>query len=213
MIPPLDFIPVAEETGLIVPIGRWVLLEACRTAASWPSNGTALGISVNVSGAQLAGDDVVDAVRVALDDSGIDPERLTIELTESVLIDDVEAVLPALEGLKELGVTIAIDDFGTGYSSLAYLRKFPLDHLKIDRAFIRDLTGASGDRSLARSIVDLAGVLGLSAVAEGVETAEQADLLTALACDFAQGYHFSRPIEPGELSALIAQGPVASEIA
>jgi diguanylate cyclase (GGDEF)-like protein/PAS domain S-box-containing protein len=210
IVPPLEFIPLAEETGLIVPIGRWVLNEACRVAASWPDNGTPLRINVNLSGAQLAGDDVVDAVRCALESAGLAPERLVLELTESVLLDDIEQVTPALAGLKELGVSIAIDDFGTGYSSLAYLKRFPVDHLKIDRAFIRDLGDAvSSEHSLARSIVDLAGLMGLSAVAEGVETAQQADLLQALDCDFAQGFHFSRPVAQDELYRLIANGPVA----
>jgi diguanylate cyclase (GGDEF)-like protein/PAS domain S-box-containing protein len=213
IVSPLEFIPLAEETGLIVRIGRWVLNEACRVAASWPDNGTPLQINVNVSGAQIAGDDVVDAVSSALDATGLPPERLVLELTESVLLDDFERVTPTLADLKALGVSIAIDDFGTGYSSLAYLKRFPVDHLKIDRAFIKDLGDTvSGEHSLARSIIDLAGVLGLSAVAEGVETADQADLLEALSCDFAQGFHFSRPIDQDELHRLIANGRLPSAL-
>ncbi len=204
LVPPPEFIPTAEETGLIVPIGRWVLREACRTAVAWPDGEQGpVAVNVNVSGVQLLADDVVAVVGDALAESGLAPQRLVVELTESVLLEDVDAVADVFERLKALGVRIAVDDFGTGYCSLAYLKRFPVDHLKIDRAFIEDLTGSGGDRSLARSIVDLAGVLGLSAVAEGVETAEQAEVLTTMACELAQGFHFSRPVAPDALAALL----------
>ncbi|GIZ50126.1 EAL domain-containing protein [Noviherbaspirillum aridicola] len=196
---PDEFIPIAEETGLIVPIGEWVLREACAQAAEWRRDGIApLNLTVNVSLRQFRSD-IASAVATVLRDTGFDPRSLTLELTESVLMESPELVEETLQKLKALGVRIAIDDFGTGYSSLAYLSRFSIDTLKIDRTFVLDLPDSRDDVAIVKAIVALGKALNLSVVAEGVETAEQADLLRGERCDVLQGYLFGRPLPPQAL--------------
>src|SRR3712207_3695885 len=199
----MDFIPLAEESGAIVEIGRWVLTEATGQAARWSREaGRPIGIAVNLSLRQLLDDDVVSAVRTALEASGLPAGQLTLEVTEGVLIHDVEAVVDTLRALRTLGVRIAIDDFGTGYSSLSYLRRLPADVVKIDRSFVQDLGSGGRSTTLVASIIELARSLHLEVVAEGVETEEQHAVLGRLACSPAQGCRSGRP-RPAAV-----QGPV-----
>jgi diguanylate cyclase (GGDEF)-like protein/PAS domain S-box-containing protein len=207
LVPPLQFIPSAEQTGQIVAIGRWVLEQACRQAAGWHEahpDAAPLTIGVNLSGRQLADEDLVEDVRRALDSSGIAPESVVLEITESVLMHDVESVTARLHELKALGVRLAIDDFGTGYSSLAYLSQFPVDMLKIDRSFVVGAsTGAPGGEALVRAIVDMGASLKLSTIAEGIEEQGQADSLLALGCMYGQGYLFARPMPAADFACLV----------
>jgi diguanylate cyclase (GGDEF)-like protein/PAS domain S-box-containing protein len=206
VVPPTAFIPMAEETGLILPIGRWVLIEACREAQRWQSDAAGAptpSLSVNLSGRQLMDPALVEIVAGALSESGLQPSLLTLEITESVLMQDTESTLRALHELKALGVRLAIDDFGTGYSSLSYLKRFPIDALKIDKAFIDGVARGGSDAALARAIVTLAGMLGLSTVAEGVEYPKQRDQLVTLGCSHGQGYLFARPLVAGEIRELL----------
>jgi diguanylate cyclase (GGDEF)-like protein len=194
-VPPADFIPLAEEGGHIVEMGRWVLGQATSQAARWSaSTGRAIGIAVNLSPRQLQDDDVVGIVRSALAASGLPAAQLTLEVTEGVLVHDVDTVVTQLSALRALGVRIAIDDFGTGYSSLSYLRRLPADIVKIDRSFVKDLDNGGRSTTLVASIIELARSLRLEVVAEGVETRAQQDVLEALACSHAQGYLFGRPL-------------------
>jgi diguanylate cyclase (GGDEF)-like protein len=202
LLPPGAFIPIAEETGLIVEIGDWVLREACRRARSWQLAGNlALRVSVNVSGRQFRQMQLVETVETALRQADLEPRFLEIELTESAVMYDPEASSRILGQLSRLGVQISIDDFGSGYSSLSALKRFPLDRLKIDRTFIRDVPGNVEDESIVRAVISLAHSLKLKVVAEGVETAEQLEFLRGLGCDQYQGYHFSPPLAPGEFVA------------
>ena len=201
---PSEFVPMAEETGLIIPLGRWVLAEACRQAAAWPANG--LRVSVNLSGRQLDDADLLDDVASALDRSGLDPHQLTLEVTESTLMRDTERVAAVLSSLRALGVRVALDDFGTGYSSLSYLHRMPVDVLKIDKSFVDRIDAGGQEAALARSILMLAESLDLQAVAEGVETEAQRDTLRGFGCPLAQGFWFSRPLVAGEFGALVAVG-------
>jgi ammonium transporter, Amt family len=197
MIDPIEFINLAEQTGLIVAIGEFVLRESCRQLVEWDDAGIGtepLTVSVNVSGRQLAAPDLVATVERVLQSTGLQPERLTLELTESMLLDDVDTSTEQLQALKELGVKLAIDDFGTGYSSLSYLRCLPVDFLKIDRSFIESLDGSAAGADLVRAIIDLGERLQLTTVAEGIETPEQAGFLTGAGCRLAQGFYFSRPL-------------------
>jgi len=197
---PLEFVPLAEENGLIVGIGRWVLREACALAAGWPDpnpDGAPLSVAVNLSARQLADPDLVADVTAGLTDSGLDPGRLTVEVTESLLVADIEANLQQLDALKALGVRLAVDDFGTGYSSLAYLAQFPFDILKIDRSFVAGMAGNPRTAALTESIVRLGQSLHLEIVAEGVEDAGQLRRLRALGCPYGQGYALGRPTHPG----------------
>ena len=197
LLPPLEFIPLAEESGLIVPIGYWVLEEACRGASRWSRGGPdALHISVNLSARQLQEVDLVDRVRDALRDARLDPGRLVLEITESLIMLETRTIIPRLRALKSLGLRLAIDDFGTGYSSLAYLQNLPVDILKIDRSFIHGKTSTVGLSPLARGIVDLGKAMRLVMVAEGIEEPEEAAALRSSGCELGQGYHFSRPV-PG----------------
>jgi predicted signal transduction protein with EAL and GGDEF domain len=190
VVSPVDFIPIAEESGLIVNLGRWVLETACHEAALWPDG---LQVSVNVSPLQIQKPDLVDTVKEILGRSGLAPHRLEVEMTESVLIHHPEQALDTLNKLRGLGVRLSLDDFGTGYSSLSYLRRFPFNKIKIDRSFIQTL-GEDGESGvLARSIVALGHGLGLQVTAEGVETMEQYRFLTKEACNQVQGYFFGRP--------------------
>jgi diguanylate cyclase (GGDEF)-like protein len=199
LVSPLEFIPLAEETGLIIPIGEWVLRTACRQLKTWHDAGEDdLYVTVNLSGLQLQQSNFVDTLHSALRDTGVNPRCLTLEITESMLMEHVEDTLLMLEALKATGVGLAIDDFGTGYSSLAYLRRFPVDVLKIDRAFTSDMTHNADDASIVSGIIALAHNLRLKVVAEGVETEEQRAFLAELKCDFIQGYLLSQPI-PADL--------------
>jgi diguanylate cyclase (GGDEF)-like protein/PAS domain S-box-containing protein len=214
LVPPAEFIPLAEETGLIRPIGRWVLEEACRQGAAWTAGGapgaTTMSVAVNVSGRQLQQPAFVDEVRAALEDSGFPAARLVLELTESTVIHQPEVARQQLGLLKALGVRLAIDDFGTGYSALSYLRQFPIDLLKIDKSFVDEIAAGGQPAALAGAIVGLGDALNLRTVAEGVESAEQAAALERLGCALAQGYHFSRPVGADAITALLVGGVAAA---
>jgi EAL domain-containing protein (putative c-di-GMP-specific phosphodiesterase class I) len=193
MVSPAEFIPVAEETGQIIPLGNWVLREACRQAAAWP---TPARVAVNLSAVQFRSQSVIDMVDEALRDSQLPPERLEIEITETALIDDHDVAEVTLSALRARGVHVALDDFGTGYSSLAYLRRFPIDKLKIDGMFVRTLGQDADAEAVVTAIISLAKALQLSTTAEGVETPEQLTLLRAMGCTDVQGYLVARPM-PG----------------
>jgi diguanylate cyclase (GGDEF)-like protein len=202
MISPLDFIPLAEETGLIIPIGDWVIREACRQAAQWPGD---LSVAVNVSPKQFATPGLSQTILQALATSGLPPQRLELEITESIFIANVEKTLSALHGLRDLGVRIALDDFGTGYSSLSYLRSFPFDKVKIDRSFVEDLSRDGNAHAVIRAITTLADALGMDTLAEGVEDQDQLDVLRQEGCRFIQGFLFSRPVPAGDVAALLEE--------
>jgi diguanylate cyclase (GGDEF)-like protein/PAS domain S-box-containing protein len=208
MINPLDFIPIAEATGLIVPLGRWVLHEACRQAVEWSgaAGGRPLKMSVNVSVRQFDRADLSLVVAEVLAETGMPADLLCLEMTESVLMTDTEANLEQLVRLKALGLTLAIDDFGTGYSSLAYLRRFPVDTLKIDRSFVERLGVIADDTALTDTIVRLGKSLGMATIAEGIEEFGQLAALREMGCGFAQGYYFSRPVPPEEAGRLFLEG-------
>ena len=203
LVSPAKFIPLAEETGLIVPLGHWVLETACRQAAAWFRSGHPLGVSVNLSARQLRRPDLVRQVASSLADVGLPAEWLTLELTESALITTGEAAVSVLEGLRALGVSIAVDDFGTGYSSLSYLRHLPVDVLKVDRAFVQDMVASQKDRTVVWAILALAHGLGLKVVAEGVETEAQRECLCGMNCDALQGYLISPPLAAAEFEAFV----------
>ncbi|MDX1655685.1 MAG: EAL domain-containing protein, partial [Candidatus Competibacteraceae bacterium] len=201
LLSPHRFIPIAEESGLIVPIGEWVLEEACRQARSWQGQGlTPLSLSVNLSTRQFIQSGLPDRVRRVLEDSGLAPNRLVLEITETQLMHDVKGAISTLQELKEMGVGLAVDDFGTGYSSLSYLKRFPLDHLKIDKAFVRDITTDPNDAAITQAIIAMAHSLRLKVVAEGVENRLQLAFLMERNCDLMQGFIFSRPLEAGVLA-------------
>ncbi|MFT3767452.1 MAG: EAL domain-containing protein [Minicystis sp.] len=203
VVPPGVFIGVAEETGLIVPLGRWVLREAC---AMLKRRGGGFSLSVNVSARQLFRDELVDDVAAALSESGIDPASLVLEVTESIALEERQ---PILFALRNLGVRLAIDDFGTGYSSLAYLRRLPVDAVKIHKSFVDGVAGGTGDAQLARAILRFGQEMGLSTTAEGIEHEEQWAALREIGCDLGQGYYFSRPVSEERLEAAIAKLPSA----
>ena len=195
MIAPDLFIPLAEKTGLIVPIGRWVLREACEQCAGWHRRGHRIGIAVNVSGRQLDSETFVDDVSDALTQSGLDPAALTLEVTETALMVDISKAAIRLEALKTLGVRIAIDDFGTGYSSLAYLRQLPVDALKIDRSFISGIAASTESAgALIHTLIQLGKTLGLQTLGEGIEEPAQLQTLQHEQCDLGQGFLLARPL-------------------
>jgi predicted signal transduction protein with EAL and GGDEF domain len=200
MIPPAEFIPVAEEIGLIVPLGEWVLRKACLDAASWPDD---IKIAVNLSPIQVTNQNLVPIVVSALAAAGLPARRLEVEITESVLLHNTETNTATLHRLHELGVHISMDDFGTGYSSLSYLRKFPFDKIKIDRSFISGLPGDNESIAIVRAVAGLAANLNMTATAEGVETAEQLETIRALGCVEMQGYLFSRPMPLAQVMSLL----------
>jgi diguanylate cyclase (GGDEF)-like protein len=200
LLSPAQFIPLAERTGFVVPLGRWAMREACRQAGEWEASGhPPLQVAVNVSAVQLQRPDLVAEVTAALDDSGLDPQLLTIEVTESTLLTDPAASAVALGVLKELGVRIAIDDFGTGYSSISYLRQLPIDVLKLDREYVIKIDQGPEDAALPKAVIKLAHTLGLDIVAEGIDRPEQALELAKLGCHYGQGFLFSRPLPWAEM--------------
>jgi len=204
LVPPDQFIPLLEETGLIVQVGRWVLQEACRQTVEWQKAGLdILSVAVNLSARQLQSETLLDEVARTLKESGLKPACLDLEITESMLMHNAEQAIRMLGALKQTGVTLSLDDFGTGYSSLAYLKRFPLDSVKVDRSFVQDIAADSDDASITRAVITMAHHLKLKVVAEGVETAEQLALLISHQCDIIQGYFFSRPLPALEMAELL----------
>ncbi len=195
LVSPAEFIPLAEQTGLIVPIGDWVLRAACAQAQSWRrSKLSPVRVAVNLSARQLEDDDFVERAEDALEESGLEPTALELEITESLMARDTDQAAKRLAELRSLGVRIMVDDFGTGYSSLAHLKRFPVDGLKIDRSFVQDLPNDRHDASITRAVIAMAHELGLEVVAEGVEGQEQLAFLRSHGCDLAQGYLFGAPM-------------------
>jgi predicted signal transduction protein with EAL and GGDEF domain len=209
MIPPTRFIPVAEESGLIIPLGEWILREACREAASWPEK---LQIAINLSPVQFRHGDLPGLVHSILLETGLSPNRLEFEITEGVLIDDFSRATSTLRRLKLLGVRIAMDDFGTGYSSLSYLQAFPFDKIKIDQSFISNLERSPQSATIVRAVIGLARGLNLPVVAEGVETEEQIAFLARESCDKVQGFIIGRPMPIENYAELIGRIPVAKSL-
>jgi EAL domain-containing protein (putative c-di-GMP-specific phosphodiesterase class I) len=210
VVSPADFIPVAEQSGLIVPLGRGVLDRACAEAAVWNRDRAGqepLRVAVNFSPRQLSHPRAVEVVVESLETAGIEPDLLCVEITESALVEDAASTLNTLNQLKELGVRLALDDFGTGYSSLTYVRRFPIDTLKIDRSFIDGIVGSTEDAAIVTAVLEMGRALGVHVVAEGVETEEQAEHLRKLGCKLAQGYLFSRPIAPEAVRELLDASP------
>ncbi len=205
LVPPMAFIPLAEETGLIVPLGHWVLETACRQATKWRDTrpgATRLLMSVNLSARQFAQPDLVDQVDAILTETGMDPATLELEITESVVMDQSEVGIRTLNRLRDMGVRLVLDDFGTGYSSLSYLKHLPLDTIKIDRTFVAGLDGAA-DLSIVEAVIALAHGLGISVVAEGIETESQFEVLRAMGCDTGQGYLFAHPLVASNAARLL----------
>jgi len=200
---PADFIPLAEETGLIVPIGDWVLRKACMDAVSWSQD---VCVAVNLSPAQFKNRNLVPSVIAALSASGLAANRLELEITESVLLQDSEATLAALHKLREFGIRISMDDFGTGYSSLSYLRSFPFDKIKIDQSFVHELASRGDSMAIIRAVTGLGKNLGIATTAEGVETNEQLALLRAEGCTEVQGYLFSKPRPAADVEDMLSEG-------
>jgi diguanylate cyclase (GGDEF)-like protein len=212
LVPPADFVPVAEQTGLILPIGRWILEEACREAVRWSKDcepGSAPYVTVNLSVRQFSDPELVTVLTQILERTGLDPAQLGLEITESALMEEIDSPLETLTALKEIGVRLLLDDFGTGYSSLSYLRTFPIDALKVDRMFVADLDDQTGDAAILQAVVAMAEALGIAVVAEGVETKEQLTRLSLLGYDFAQGYYFARPRPAEEVRGLFGRPPLA----
>jgi diguanylate cyclase (GGDEF)-like protein len=212
LVSPAEFIPLAEECGLIDSIGEWVVREGCRQASAWQREGLEpIRVAVNLSAFQFRGGTLLQVIRRALHDYSLDPRLLEVEITESALMSDPEESVSILEQLSQMGVLVSVDDFGTGYSSMSYLRRFPIDKLKIDRGFINELSSRPDDASIVRAIVSLAHSLHLKVVAEGVETIEQLDLLKRLGCDQYQGYHFSPAVPPGDFAQLVRREASSSD--
>jgi EAL domain-containing protein (putative c-di-GMP-specific phosphodiesterase class I) len=207
LVSPAQFIPVAEDCGLILPIGNCVLREACKQAQAWVSAGLSFNsMAVNISAVEFRHEHFLEGVVEILKETGLEPRFLELELTESVLMKRVEATGSILATLRAMGVHVAVDDFGTGYSSLSYLRKFPIDALKIDQSFVRQVTTSPDETSIVTAIISMGRSLGLRVIAEGVETQEELAFLQAHQCDEAQGYYFSRPIPPQQFANLLEAG-------
>ncbi len=207
LVSPAQFIPIAEDSGLILPIGRWVLRGACLQARGWVEAGLpAMTMAVNVSSMEVRAKDFTQGVFEILEDTGLDPQVLELELTESVLMRHADSAASILQALRERGVHVAVDDFGTGYSSLSYLRRFPIDALKIDQSFVSQISADGGDTSIVTAVISMAHSLKLRVIAEGVETLEQLTFLQGLACDEAQGYFFSRPVPAAQFARLLQTG-------
>jgi EAL domain-containing protein (putative c-di-GMP-specific phosphodiesterase class I) len=201
-VSPGEFIPIAEETRLIVQLGAWAIRKACEQAATWPG---ALTVAVNVSPKQFQSTDLVATVSQILRETGLGPERLELEITETLLMQECDGTMQSLHQLRDLGVRISMDDFGTGYSSLSYLRSFPLSKIKIDRAFVKDLGSSEASDIIIRSVIDIARTLKMTTTAEGVETRDQFECLGELGCSEAQGYYLSKPVPAAAVPELIAQ--------
>lgn len=209
MVSPAEFIPVAEESGLIGPIGAWVTREACRQNREWLNIGLdAVCVSVNMAAPQFRERDIVVQTAAILAETGLPAELLELEITEGLLIGDIDAIEEKLRAFRSLGLKIAIDDFGTGYSSLSYLSRFPITTLKIDRAFIHDLENNKSTAEIARAIIGLSRGLELEVVAEGAETAEHIDFLTEQGCGTVQGFFYSRPLPAAEFEVMLRRGSV-----
>jgi EAL domain-containing protein (putative c-di-GMP-specific phosphodiesterase class I) len=202
MISPAEFIPVAEDIGLIAQLGEWVLREACSEAVKWP---VAIKVAVNLSPAQFRSRNLVQTVISALAQSGLSPKRLELEITESIFLAETEANLATLHQLRELGVGISMDDFGTGYSSLSYLRSFPFDKIKIDRSFIKDISDKGDCAAIVKAVAGLGKGLGIATTAEGVETIEQLSFLAKEGCDGVQGYLLGKPLPIGQYAGLVGR--------
>jgi diguanylate cyclase (GGDEF)-like protein len=213
LLPPAEFIDVAEDTGLIVQLGRWVVEQAVRDAAEWQAvAGRRMAVSANLSPRQLYDPDLIAIIAATLHDAGLPPDALAIEITENLLLQDADLAHSRLAALRSMGVRIAVDDFGTGYSSLAYLNRYPIDILKIDRSFVAPLVDSSRSAAVARTIIDLAAALEIDAVAEGIETEAQIAVLRSLGCHLGQGYLFARPVPTETLMAMLRNGPAAAAV-
>jgi EAL domain-containing protein (putative c-di-GMP-specific phosphodiesterase class I) len=210
LLQPDDFIPALEMSGLIIPVGRWVINEACRQAMVWRDMGHIVKMSVNASARQLDADTLFDDVCFALGETGLPAELLIVEITETCLMHDAQGALAQLNALKELGVRIAIDDFGTGYSSLAYLQQFPVDSLKIDRSFIAGMGKSPEGDTLIHTLIQLGKALKLETLAEGIEEADQLAQLRGEKCDVGQGYFFARPVAPEEIEKFFIPAAAAT---
>jgi diguanylate cyclase (GGDEF)-like protein len=211
LVSPADFIPLLEETNLIIPVGAWVLETACRQAREWHDRGLPLRMSVNISSRQFRSESLVETVASALRSSGLPPELLELELTESLLVENTESAIRIMSRFKKLGVMVSIDDFGTGYSSFGYLKQFPIDFLKVDRIFIRDLARNPKDAAIVEAIAALARSLGIGLIAEGVEEVHQAEYLRTCYCTEMQGWLFGRAVPAAELPRLVARIAAAPE--
>jgi diguanylate cyclase (GGDEF)-like protein len=213
VIAPLDFIRLAEQTGLIVPLGRWIILEACRRSKSlFDKHGNDLTVTINISGKQLENADFISDLAGIIKTVGIRSENMILEITESTMMEDTETILKLLHRIKSLGIRLAIDDFGTGYSSLSYLQQFPIDILKIDRSFVDGIEGSAQKNAVARTIINLSDTLQLATVAEGIENNEQAEILKGLGCEYGQGYFFARPLEFDQFDDLLENMNASSAI-
>jgi len=211
IISPADFIPIAEETGLIIPLGEWILKTACQQLQQWRNQGLEnLKVSVNLSAIQFNDKDLLKQIKTALTESSLPPQYLVCELTESMMMENIEAHIQVLESIKKLGIQISIDDFGTGYSSLSYLKRFPIDELKIDKSFVDDIEFSHDDKNIVRSIITLGHNLGLEIVAEGVETEAQLNFLQENNCNYIQGYYFSKPLPTQDVFSFIKSQLTAS---
>jgi EAL domain-containing protein (putative c-di-GMP-specific phosphodiesterase class I) len=203
-VSPVQFIPVAEDTGLIVPIGKWVMHTACAQNVAWQRAGLSpICMAINVSPRQFRDPALLDDIADVLRTTGIDPHLLELEITEGMVMHNVEHAVEKLRAIKRMGVRLAIDDFGTGYSSLAQLKQFPIDTLKVDRSFIREIPGNAEDKAITEAIIAMGRTLGVTVVAEGVETAEQQTFLSSRSCDEMQGYYFSKPSHPDRFASLL----------
>jgi EAL domain-containing protein (putative c-di-GMP-specific phosphodiesterase class I) len=209
-VPPSEFVPAAEESGLIVPIGEWALREALRQGKAWQAAGRPLFIAVNVSATQLARPGFAERLRRLLQDTGMDPALVELEVTERVIVEGMGEARATLDQVAALGVGIAIDDFGTGYSGLAYLKRFPIDTVKVDQSFVHDLTVDPDDAAIVTAIVAMAKSLGIDVVAEGVETEQQLQYLRDLGCNRAQGYFLARPMSAREVTKLLGAPPATA---
>lgn len=213
LVPPNEFIPIADECGLLDAIGEWVLFEACRQAKAWQSELASLRVAVNLAPSQFRLSNLVDQIRRALEASGLNPQLLEVELTETAVMSDAEESIQILEAISRMGVLVSVDDFGTGYSSMSYLRRFPIDKLKIDRCFVDQMTHRPEDASIVQAIISLAHSLHLKVIAEGVETPEQLALLAQLGCDQYQGFHFSPALEPAKFLAYVKESRAGARVA